>query len=220
MSLRDYLEAESNENKPLSEKLFIRLQEDILAGKLSNGEKLTEIKISKMYNVSRTPVRDCLRQLEDCGLIISTPNKSSIVTSLSPSDISDLFELQCQEEILAVTLAIERITEEELDMISENFGFMEFYTGKNDIPKMLNINSTFHKLIYNATHNKRFIKELQRNQLYLRYCNPSNYYAPHYLQDVLVEHRDIYDAIMAKNKKAGIEAMRYHMNQSRTRKFI
>ena len=67
--------------------------------------------------------------------------------------------LEKPHEIQAVRWAIERITEEEINELEETFEFMEFYTMKNDINKMLNINTAFHQIIYNATHN-RMLKQL------------------------------------------------------------
>lgn len=220
MSLRNYLEADNNKKQPLSEDLFLKLQEDILTGTLQDGDKLTESKICDLYNVSRTPVRDALRQLETLDLITTVPNRGAFVHGFSKEDILDLSKIHAQNEILAVKLSIERITKEEIEMLAENFDFMEFYTRKNDIPKMLNINSTFHQIIYNSTKNLRFAKELKRHQLYLRYCNPSNYYNPHYLKDVLVEHRDIFDAITSRDLNAGASAMKRHMDLGKLRKFI
>ncbi|MBR4020404.1 MAG: FCD domain-containing protein, partial [Firmicutes bacterium] len=118
----------------------------------------------------------------------------------------------------AVRWAIDRITEEEFNELEETFEFMEFYTMKNDINKMLNINMAFHQIIYNATHNRMLNQLLSSYQVYLKYCNPSNYYAPNYLADVLEEHRAIYEAFKARDAEAGALAMTRHMENSRNRK--
>ena len=219
MSIIQYLEDEQNNNLPLSSNLFSKLQEDILTGKLEDGEKLTEIKICNQYGVSRTPVREVLRQLEADGLIMTIPNRGAFVKALTEQDIHDIYVLRSQGEVTAVRWAIERITEKEMSELDETFAFMEFYTMKNDIPKMLNINIAFHQIIYHATHNRMMLQQLSAYQLYLRHCNPSNYYAPNYLRDVLAEHRDIYDAFGAGDPEAGAAAMKRHMENSAKRKF-
>ena len=219
MSIIQYLEDEQNNNLPLSSNLFSKLQEDILTGKLEDGEKLTEIKICNQYGVSRTPVREALRQLEADGLIMTIPNRGAFVKALTEQDIHDIYVLRSQGEVTAVRWAIERITEKEMSELDETFAFMEFYTMKNDIPKMLNINIAFHQIIYHATHNRMMLQQLSAYQLYLRHCNPSNYYATNYLRDVLAEHRDIYDAFGAGDPEAGAAAMKRHMENSAKRKF-
>ena len=219
MSIIQYLEDDQASAQPLSSDLFSKLQEDILTGKLESGEKLTEMKICNKYGVSRTPVREALRQLEMDGLIETIPNRGAFVLGLSDQDIDDISVLRAQSEVQAVRWAIERITEEELEELQETFEFMEFYTMKNDIPKMLNINMAFHQIIYNATHNRMFAQQLNTFQLYLRHCDPSNYYAREYLRNVLTEHRHIYQAFLDHDVEAGAEAMDYHMRNSKKRKF-
>lgn len=219
MSIIQYLEDGKTGSQPLSTNLYTELQEDILTGKLRSGEKLTEQKICNEYKVSRTPVREALRQLETDGLIENIPNRGAFVIGFSKQDIEDMYELRKAYEIQAVRWAIERITDEERSELEETFEFMEFYTMKNDINKMLNINMAFHQIIYNATHNRMLKQILSSYQVYLKFCNPSNYYAPDYLATVLDEHRAIYEAFLAGDVEGGALAMRIHMDQSRNRKF-
>ena len=72
-------------------------------------------------------------------------------------DYKDMFELRKAYEVQAVKWAIERISESEMDKLEETFEFMEFYTMRNDIDKMLTINSGFHQVIYEAAHNLSLI---------------------------------------------------------------
>lgn len=219
MSIIQYLEDGKTGSQPLSTNLYAELQEDILTGKLKPNEKLTEQKICNEYNVSRTPVREALRQLETDGLIETIPNRGAFVLGLSDQDIEDMCVLRKIYETQAVKWAITRITEDEINQLEETFEFMEFYTMKNDINKMLSINTAFHQIIYNATHNRMLKQLLSSYQIYLKYCSPSNYYAPDYLNQVLAEHRAIFDAFKAKDPESGARAMEIHMDNSANRKF-
>jgi DNA-binding GntR family transcriptional regulator len=219
MSIIQYLEDGKIGNQPLSVNLYTELQEDILTGKMKAGDKLTEQRICNEYKVSRTPVREALRQLEMDGLIENIPNRGAFVLGISPQDVEDMYILRKAAEVQAVRWAIERITEDELDELQETFEFMEFYTMKNDLNKMQSINTAFHQIIYNATHNRMMIQLLSSYQVYQKYCNPSNVYAPDYLTTVLDEHRAIYDAFMARDVEGGALAMQTHMENSRMRKF-
>ncbi|MGF6375619.1 DNA-binding GntR family transcriptional regulator [Clostridiales Family XIII bacterium PM5-7] len=219
MSIIQYLEENKTTNQPLSGNLYAELQEDILMGKLKAGSKLTEQKICEEYKVSRTPVREALRQLEVEGLIENIPNRGAFVIGLSQQDIEDMFLLRRSYEIQAVRWAIERISTEEMDELEETFEFMEFYTMKNDIGKMQSINTAFHQIIYNATHNRMLRQLLSSYQLYLKFCNPPNYYAPDYLSTVLEEHRAIFEAFKAHDVEGGALAMTAHMDNARERRF-
>jgi Transcriptional regulators len=219
MSVIEYLEDSKTGNKPLSGNLYTELQEDILSGKLAPGAKLTEQKICDEYKVSRTPVREALRQLEVDGLIENIPNRGAFVIGFSSQDIADLYIMRNIYEVQAVKWAIERITEEEMEELEETFEFMEFYTMKNDIAKMLSINMAFHQIIYNATHNRMLKQMLSSYQVYLKYCDPSNVYAKDYLATVLKEHRAIFEAFQARDVESGARAMAEHMENSRARKY-
>lgn len=205
-------------NAPLSNSLLGKLQKDILTGKLKPGDKLTEQELCKAYGVSRTPVREALRQLEADGLVENILNRGAFVVGMSEQDYEDMFELRKAYEVQAVKWAIERITEEEMDRLEETFEFMEFYTLRNDIDKMLTINSGFHQVIYEASHNRMLKKLLSSYQNYLKYKGMQSAYDDNYLTTVIEEHRAIFKAFKDKDVKAGALAMEMHIDRARERR--
>ena len=186
-------------NAPLSTNLLGKLQKDILTGRLKPGQKLTEQNLCKTYGVSRTPVREALRQLETDGLVENILNRGAFVVGMTEQDYEDMFELRKVYEIQAVKWAIERITESEMDKLAETFEFMEFYTMRNDNNKMLK-------------------KLLSSYQNFLKYKGAESVYDEDYLPTVLEEHRAIYDAFKAGDAKAGAKAMEIHINRARDRR--
>ncbi len=205
-------------NVPISTSLFSQLQRDILTGKLKPGQKLTEQAICTEYKVSRTPVREALRQLEADGLVENILNRGSFVVGLSDQDFEDMFELRKIYEIQAVKWAIARITEEEMDALEETFEFMEFYTLRNDVDKMLTINAGFHQIIYEASHNRMLRQLLSSYQTYFKYRSVEDIHAESYLTTVLEEHRLIFKAFTEKDAEAGAEAMERHIDNSKKRR--
>jgi len=203
---------------PISSKLFSQLQKDILTGALAPGKKLIEQTICRKYQVSRTPVREALRQLETDGLVENILNRGCFVVGLSVQDFEDMFELRRAYETQAVKWAIERITEEEMGTLEETFEFMEFYTMKNDIDKMLTINSGFHQIIYGASHNRMLRQLLSSYQTYLKYGAENLDYGKDYLSTILEEHRMIFKAFAEGNAEAGAEAMDLHITNSKKRR--
>ena len=140
--------------QPLFTGLYEELQKDILSGSIPDGSKLTENAVCKEYNVSRTPVREAFRQLEVDGLIRSVPNRGAFVTGLTKRDISDLFDLRILFEVQAVEWAIKRMCSEDINRLAESLDFMEFYTLKEDVEKVLSFNSQFHNIICEGTGNR------------------------------------------------------------------
>lgn len=204
--------------QPLSAGLFQEIQRDILSGEIPSGTKLTEAAICKRYNVSRTPVREAFRQLEADGLIENIPNRGAFATGLTKRDISDLFDLRGLFEVQAVEWAIKRMSGDDIDALRETVEFMEFYTLKDDIEKVLAFNSQFHNIIYAGTKDRMIQKTLFTYQTYLKHSAPARTYTGDYLKIILDEHKAIFAAVENKNVAAGRKAMEYHMEQSKLRR--
>lgn len=203
--------------QPLSESIFIELRSAILRGKLRPGEKLSEQQVCDKFGLSRTPVREAFRQLEVEGLIETIPNRGAFVVGLSKRDIEDLYEMRKAYEILAVKWAIERITKEEMEKLEEAYEFMEFYTMKKEADKMLNINMQFHNLIYKASHNRMLEHTLSTYQFYLKETESNSAYLDGYLEEVLKEHKQIYNAFVEKDTEKGMAAAAMHLDNAKAR---
>ena len=102
------------DNHSLSDKVFHKLQEDILSGKYAVDEELKEKPIGDELGVSRTPVREALRQLELQGLVTITPNKGAHVTGFSKEDLNDIYEIRSVMEGLCAKWAAKKATPEQL----------------------------------------------------------------------------------------------------------
>lgn len=201
----------------LSTNLFNQLRSDILQGKLKPGEKLTEQRVCNEYMVSRTPVREAFQKLEIDGLIETIPNRGAFVVGITTRDIQDMYELRKAYEAIAVRWAIERITKEEFEELQEAYEFMEFYTMKKDADKMLNINMHFHELIYNAAHNRMLLHVLTSYQVYTKQTKTNHRYVDGYLEEVLAEHKQIFQAFVDKDPEAGTKAIRSHLDNAKRR---
>ncbi|MDR3294749.1 MAG: GntR family transcriptional regulator [Clostridiales Family XIII bacterium] len=206
--------------QPLSGDLFSRLRVDILTEKLRPGEKLTEQRLCNSYAVSRTPVREALKQLEAEGLVEMFPNRGAFVVGFSRRDMDDMFALRKAYELQAVRWAVERITEEQFAALEETFEFMEFYTQKNDTKKMMDINTGFHQLIYNASLNRMLQRVLSSYQIYIKYSRQTRPYKEKDLPAILDEHREIFLAFRQNDAEAAVRAMERHISQSRNRAMV
>ncbi|MCL1808593.1 MAG: GntR family transcriptional regulator [Clostridiales bacterium] len=190
------------------------LRKDILQGKYPHGHKLTEQQICSKHKVSRTPVREALRRLEAEGLIETIPNRGAFVLGLSEQDVRDIFELRKLYEIQAVKWAARRMTDEQLEALGETIDFMEFYTQKGDVEKILNINTSFHQLIYASSHNRMLRSVLSSYQLYVAYALKARSTTTENLPLLLAEHRGIFNALKSRDMAAGVCAMEKHMDNS------
>ncbi|HOA79529.1 MAG TPA: GntR family transcriptional regulator, partial [Defluviitaleaceae bacterium] len=113
------LTKEVSDKYSLQGRVFHKIREDILNGKYKSGDSIKEVVVSKELGVSRTPVREALKQLELEGLVISIPNKGTVVAGITEQDIIDIYAIRSLIEGLAARWAAIRISEEQLKQLEE-----------------------------------------------------------------------------------------------------
>lgn len=203
---------------PLAISIFIRLREDILRRKLKNGEKLTEQRICDEYNVSRTPVREAFRLLDQEGLIQMVPNRGAFVMGFEEQDIADMYDMRKEYEVLAFRWAAERMTEEDLDKIRNAYDLMEFYTHKGDTVKAAEMNVVFHDHIYEASHNRQLTGILTTYQYYTKLLRSQEEdHTAEHLSEVLAEHKEILESLESRDAERGIPVVKKHLEKSKIR---
>ncbi len=220
-------DAEDSNLNLLHGKVFIRLQNDILNGKYKPGDNLIETRLSEELGVSRTPIREALRQLELEGLVVSVPNKGAVVKGISYKDIEDIFTIRMLIEGLAARWAAEKATEEELAELKETVELEEFYTQKNDTTNLLRFDSKFHDIIFRASKSQPLMHTLSTFHHYVRNARNSSLAVPGRAQKSLEEHKAILQAIIERDpeksekltishiKNASINLLEYFKQQQK-----
>ena len=132
----------------LSTRVFEELEEGILSGQIPSGESLIELKLSSEMGVSRTPVREAIRMLEQKGLVQIIPNKGAVVLGISEKDLKDIYTIRMYIEGLASRWAAEHISEEQAQELTEIVDLQEFYNIKQANGKINDLDSRFHEKIY------------------------------------------------------------------------
>ena len=119
------------EHKMLSiaDQIFDELERSILTGEFERDELLTEMRLSEKLGVSRTPIREALRRLDQEHIISLTP-KGARVIGITDSDISDIYNIRLRIEGMAGVLAAQRRTEEDIERLRSILDLQEFYTEK------------------------------------------------------------------------------------------
>lgn len=205
---------ESTSHGSLGSKIFILLRDRILNESYKCGDKLNELTLAKELKISRTPIREALKQLELEGLVESIPNKGVYVKGFSPRDIDDMFEIRLSLEGLAVSFAIDRMDEVHLAKIKEVFELLEFYTTKGDFDKVNDFNILFHESIYQATQSTYFEQILKDIHYYVSVTSRHSIARPERLESSLVEHRAILEAIIDGDKDEATERIQRHIRKT------
>jgi len=206
---------QKKENKSLTSLIFDKIREDILNDKYTPGEKIVEAKLAEEIGVSRTPVREALKQLELDGLVENIPNRGVIVKGVSKQDIYDIYTIRIAIEGIAAQWSVERMTEEELRNLEEVYELMEFYTDRNDLDKIFELNTKFHEIIYTST-NSRYLEHVLRDfQLFIKSTRNKSLRSEGRKEKALDEHRKILDAFKSRDEAAAVEMLIAHISNSR-----
>ena len=204
----------TKERGSLGNRAFLILRDKILNEEYVPGQKLNEVTLANELEISRTPIREALKQLELEGLVRSVPNKGVRVLGFSARDIDDMFEIRIALEGLAIELAIERMDEQHLKRIKDVFEMMEYYTLKEDHEKISSLNIEYHDAIYQSTCSQYFAQLLKDINYYVSVTSRHSISQPERLDTALEEHKEILKAILAKDKKRAREMIRRHIRST------
>lgn len=199
---------------PLYEKIFEVIKEKILMGILKPGDPLVEVKLAEELGVSRTPIREALRQLELEGLVYSIPHKGAFVAGVTAQDIEDIYTIRMLLEGLAARWAAQKITKDEEDELTEIITLMELYTKKKDIPKVMKTDSQFHQLIYKASKSKPLEHVLSTFHSYIIRARATSFETPGRLEEAMEEHKLIFEAIVSRDPDKAEEYMKLHVKNA------
>lgn len=189
--------AEEYQEHSLSGRVFQRIREDILNGKYKENQELRENTIGKELGVSRTPVREALRQLELEGLVTIIPNKGAYVTGFSDKDIQDIYMICMLLEGLCARWVTEHITQQQLDELDEVILLSEFYMKKDSNIKeqMISLDSRFHEILYEASDSRFLSKLLNDFNNYVKSINGNILVSTDRMRKSVREHKQILRAI-------------------------
>ena len=194
----------------LAEQVFDRLETEILSGKYQPGDILTELKLVNDLGVSRTPIREALRRLEQEHIIEITP-KGILVIGVSQKDLADILAIRMRIEGMAAAEAAKNITDEQLAELRETVELQEFYVPKHDADRINTMDSKFHQLIYRFSGSIALydtLMPLHKKVLKYRLASVENDVRSSHSSQ---EHRAIFEAIAAHDAELAEKYMVEHI---------
>lgn len=202
-----------DEGLTLREQVFVTLRRKILRGELVPGEKLREIKLAGELGVSRTPVREAIRQLENEGLVVMLPHRGAQVASITQRELADVLEVRRSLEKLAISCAVKRMTkEDERKLLAAEKHFESVVRAKNvGIIELGAADEGFHEVIYSSTGNRRLMQILSnlREQMYrfrVEYMKNASV-----REELIEEHARIVQAIRERDEEKAVAYMDEHI---------
>ena len=198
----------------LADQVFDKLENDIIFGVYPRGEILTELKLVEQLGVSRTPIREALRRLEQERLIADT-GKGSVVLGITEEDLMDILDIRVHVEALASYYAAVNLTQEGRNALTHIVDLQEFYFNKWDPEHLRHMDDEFHDTICMLS-GRTVIKDTllplhRKTRRYRRIAMDDKKRAA----CTLKEHHAIYEAIMAGNADLAAELTSRHISNAK-----
>lgn len=205
------------ESSPLHQKVYLEIKRRVLSGDLPPGTVISEADISRRWSVSRTPIREALRQLELDHLITWVPRRGATVARVSMRDLRDIVELRLALEGAAVRLAAERAGATDLAELQSILDGIDAAHLRGDITRTIDLDDSFHRRIALATRNRLLAASTDRLLDRVRFARSMARQVPGRQEEFQREHAAILAAIAAHDAERAVKAMTDHVQRARVR---
>ncbi|MCV2865917.1 GntR family transcriptional regulator [Albidovulum sediminicola] len=193
---------------PQGQGAYRRLLEEIRSGALAPGARLREIDLAERLGISRTPVREAIRQLEADGLVTHLPRQGATIRSLDYAEVVELYEMRAVLEGTAARLAARAASDIELaELAALNAELAQTSAGA----QAREINRVFHRTLIEAARNRFLIKAMSALQKTLLILGPTTLAEPARAQAAVLEHEAVLSALVARDGARAEAAMRAHV---------
>lgn len=194
----------------LADQVFERLEDDVVAGVYPKGEILTEMRLVEQLGVSRTPIREALRRLEQERLLRET-GKGMVVLGITADELYDIMSIRQRTEELAVYYTIQNLTEEGVARLRQIGELQDFYYQKNDTENLRKMDDSFHEALYELSGRTVIRDMLQPLHKKTQRYRKKSIEDKVRLAKSLGEHKEILNAVLEKDTKKAMELITLHI---------
>ncbi len=194
-----------------SDRIRSAIEDAVKEGVMLPGDQIDESALAEQYQVSRTPVREALIQLQAQGIVTSLPRGGMIVAKMDLQQLLSLWELLAELEGVAVRLACQRMTPDELQAIVRHHEASAEIVEADDVAGWQDSNLQFHEVIYRATRNPYLRQEVLRIRTRTGYYRKHAFGALGRIRASFEQHRVVVEALKKGDADAAALAMVAHM---------
>ncbi len=204
----------SDKATPLRRQAEETLRKAILSGRYDMGERLKERELMESLGVSRTLLREALRQIEAEGLVTLVPHRGPVVSVLSYDDAEDIYEVRGVLEAQACVGFVLRASSNQVHRLGEIFGELRKAAEAGDVERTLDLSTDFYDLILEGSANKvlsSMLKLLHNRIVFLRRTSLSD---ASRLPEMLDELTHMFNALCARDEVAASKASLHHVRSA------
>jgi DNA-binding GntR family transcriptional regulator len=190
---------------------YNHLESAILTGELKPRERLVEKDLAERLRMSRTPIREALRRLEERGMVRIFPRRGAVVSDLSPSDVENIYAVRSHLEVFAAHLAAQHISREGLMRVAEMETAHAKLAEGRDVRVLMLANDRFHDAIYAAAENPCLVELIQQLRRQVHMVRFNAWALPERIARSLAEHRRMMEALEIRDGGGLAELTQAHI---------
>lgn len=190
---------------------YEQIRARILSGDIRSGDRLREVELAEALGLSRTPVREAIRRLEQDGIVEHAAHKGAVVRSMDQSAITELYTIREVLEGTAARLAAQHASEAEIEALGEVLATQPPESDDLDAVEASRRNGVFHRAIGHAAHNRFLLSAMEGISNAMALLGPTTLAMKGRIDAAQIEHRAILSAIAARDADAADEAARAHI---------
>jgi DNA-binding GntR family transcriptional regulator len=203
------------DKRTLQMMVYQHIRKEIMRGALKWGEKLSEESLARSFNVSRTPVREAIFQLVQEGLVIKQPHNCFYVRHFTEKEIEEIYFLRSILEPAVLELVIGKVDDNLINELEDNLNRSQLFLQKGNMEQVFPLISDFHEIIYRYAGSPKLqeiLRGLGGDMLLTRFLAVQK---KGVLEDFIDHHRQLVDALKAKNRPVLEQIMRDHLEEGR-----
>ena len=189
-----------SQNRPIKEVVYESLKKTLIEGKIPIGERFIEKEYSDRLNISRTPVRESLKQLESEGLVKYIPRTGVVVNRITREDVIEIYKIRSSLEFLVATEAMKYIQQSDADKIYKLLDETEIANKENNIEEVIRLFSVYNTVLYELSHMKILPTIISNLNNYLHKFRKISIEDKVRRENAIIEHRNIIKAILNKDR--------------------
>jgi len=199
-----------------TERIYKTLINDIIKGRLYQGQRLIENELIDLYKISKTPLREALKKLEKIGLVKYNTNCGYLVKRILRKDAEEIYDLREILDCLSVRKIIENIAEGKIKKIKDIIKDMEACVKNNEIEKYSKLDKYLHKTLHKLSNNERLFEIAEDLNCQISMLLKTSTTLPERgINKSFQEHVEIFNAILNKDSKKAEELVRKHIRNTK-----
>lgn len=203
-----------SQNRPIKEVVYESLRKTLIESKIPIGERFIEKEYSDRLNISRTPVRESLKQLESEGLVKYIPRTGVVVNRITKEDVIEIYKIRSSLELLVATEAMKYIKQSDVDRIFKLLDETEIANKENNTVEVTRLFSIFNMELYELSKMKILPTMISNLNSYLHRFRAISIDDPIRREKAISEHRQIIKSIVNKDRDLAEMIIKKHLYDS------